>query len=135
MNEVHSGNRRRFVSSKPFVPIILYHPDDVLMRGVTLERNALLDSGASLVCITMDIARTLNLPYLNKQTVQVPGGSVNGRVYIARIYIPALTHSELVEVVAIQGGHADQTLLFGRNLLKHFVFTMDGPAGTFALEI
>jgi predicted aspartyl protease len=135
MDEVQSGNRRRFVSSKPFVPIILYHPDDILMRGVTIERPALLDSGASLVCITMDIARTLNLPYLNKQTVQVPSGSDNGRVYIARIYVAALTHSELVEVVAIQGGHADQTLLFGRNLLKHFVFTMDGPAGTFALEI
>jgi gag-polyprotein putative aspartyl protease len=132
----NSGDDRRvFTATEPFVPIIIYHPDDVVMRGPLVERVALIDSGASLICINMDIARTLDLPYLNKRSVQVPGGSVNGRVYMARIFIPSLTHSELVQVVAIQGGQADQTVLFGRNLLKHFVFTMDGPAGVCRLEI
>jgi predicted aspartyl protease len=127
--------RRVFEASDPFIPIIIHHPDDVTMNGAVVERNALIDSGASLTCITMDIARTLDLPYLNKRSVQVPGGSVNGRVYMARIFVPALTYSELVQVVAIQGGQADQTILFGRNLLKHFVFTMDGPAGVVRLEV
>lgn len=130
-----ADNRHVFTATEPYVPIVLYHPDDVTMGGATVERLALIDSGASLVCITMDIARTLDLPYLNKRSVQVPGGTVNGRVYMARIFIPSLTHGELVQVVAIQGGQADQTVLFGRNLLKHFVFTMDGPAGVCTLAV
>jgi predicted aspartyl protease len=130
-----ADNRRVFTATGPYVQIIIHHPDDVTMGGAIVERLALIDSGASLVCITMDIARTLDLPYLNKRSVQVPGGTVNGRVYMARIFIPALTHGELVQVVAIQGGQADQTVLLGRNLLQHFVFTMDGPAGTCSLAV
>ncbi len=105
------------------------------MANLVVQRETLIDTGASTTCITMAMARMLNLPYQDRRTVQVAGGSVMGKVFLARLFIPALIFGEICQVIAIQGGSDEQTPLLGRNFLQRLIFTMDGPAREFRLSL
>ncbi len=134
-NMLPSPPRREIVLGRPYIDICFCHPNDSSMSNLVVQREALIDTGASSTCITMAMARILNLPYQDRRTVDVAGGSVMGRVFLARLFVPALIFGDICQVIAIQGGSDEQTPLLGRNFLQHLVFTMDGPAREFRLSL
>jgi hypothetical protein len=62
----------------------------------------------------------------------VGGGLVEARVCSGRLRVPALQFDEVVRLFAIPGGHGSSQVLLGREFLKHFVFTFDGPEEMFS---
>lgn len=134
-NNLSKPPRREIVLGRPYVDICFCHPDDSLMSNLVVQREALIDTGASTTCITMAMARSLDLPYQDRRTVQVAGGSVMGKVFLARLFIPELVFGDVCQVIAIQGASDEQTPLLGRNFLKRTIFTMDGPAREFRLSL
>lgn len=84
---------------------------------------ALVDSGADISVVAAEVALRLALPVVD--VLQVRGVGVAPRraaVHAASVQVGDL--DTLVEVLAL----GDETLL-GRNLLRHLVVELDGPAG------
>lgn len=89
--------------------------------------TALVDSGADLCVLPAALARQLGLPLTDVLRVAGVGGAMrNASVHAADIVLAG--RRELVEVVAL----GDEPLV-GRNLLRSFVATLDGPEGQLTL--
>lgn len=89
---------------------------------------ALLDSGADRTVVPADLARALDLPVVGTVRIETV---VGGRV--ARLH--AVSVSMVDETVDVQAIAAADEFLVGRDLLRRFVVTLDGPAGEVELLV
>lgn len=103
----------------PVLPILVARPHE----GPAVAVRALLDSGADVTIVPTGMPEQLGLPVIGQVAVRVAEGPAETRpLHAARV---RLGRREVhVEVIAL-GTEA----LIGRDLLRRFVVTLDGPAG------
>jgi predicted aspartyl protease len=115
----------------PYVDVQLKNP----RTGTSLSARAIIDTGASTVCITMDMARRLDLIKTGAIPMGVPGNTVMGISFEGEVVIPEMPFSLILRVHAPKGGDPNTPILLGRSLLKFFHLTYDGPADEFTLAL
>jgi len=81
---------------------------------------ALVDSGADVTVLPEGLPQALGLPQVGEVTVRGVAGTARVPVFAARV--EAAGRRWIAEVVGV-GGEA----LLGRDLLNHWVVTLDGP--------
>jgi predicted aspartyl protease len=105
----------------------------VRIGGLDEERAAvmlrmLVDTGADCTLIPVRVARSLQLPLVDRVELHGVGpGAHQAGVYAARIRVADLRM--LARVVAF-----GEEVLLGRDILNRLVLRIDGPAGTVAAE-
>lgn len=108
---------RSYEPPAPSVSLLVAAPDDEAPVLVT----ALVDSGADLCVVPAALAQHLDLPLTDVlQVAGVGGAQRSATVHAAAINLAG--RRELVEVVAL-----GDEMLVGRNFLRSFVATLDGP--------
>ncbi len=89
---------------------------------------ALLDSGADRTVVPAELARVLDLPVVGTIRVETVAGGRMARLHALSVLIEGL-------VVDVQAVAAADELLVGRDLLRRFVVTLDGPAGELTIGV
>ncbi len=118
----------------PRVDVIIRNPlRSELVVSVTefLEREALIDTGASVVCIDKSIAEQLALEQTDKRSVHAVGGMVETSVFAGLLEVPQLNYRQVIEMFAPRHASASHAVLLGRSFLQDFIVTFNGPDGTF----
>ncbi|MEI9965967.1 MAG: aspartyl protease family protein [Caulobacteraceae bacterium] len=93
------------------------------------EAGALIDTGASDVCIDFRLAHALKLRQIDQRTVGTLGGSVLANVYLGILEIPALDHRKLMPLLALRVARVNYSVILGRSFLSDYIVTFDGPNG------
>lgn len=96
---------------------------------------ALVDTGATQSFIDDDLAKTLNLPIVDRQKFGGISGEHEANVYLAQIHVPAFPftiYGPFGGVNLAAGGQTHRALI-GRTFLMHFQLTYNGKTG--AVEI
>lgn len=129
-------------TSGPIMPIHVGLPDNVAQalraQGDTPpapeELNALVDTGASITAIRVDVAARLGLPPTGSVGLAGVGGTSQQTLFGSRIYFPdsGLTF-DAVPLVGSPQQFPGFDVLIGRNLMCSMVLTYDGPRGRFSL--
>jgi hypothetical protein len=98
---------------------------------------ALVDTGAYVSFIDDDLAKKLNLPAVDQQTVSGSAGKHTVTMYLAHIYVPSLdiTHTGQFGGVHLIAGGQRHSALIGRSFLMHFKMTYNGLTGEVELEM
>lgn len=96
---------------------------------VLYKTAALIDTGASKVCIDYRIAQKLQLREIDQTTLHVVGGKIEAHLFLGELEVPGVDYRELVEFVAPKVGQLRYEALLGRSFLTNFMVTFDGPAG------
>ena len=97
-----------------------------------LKANGLIDTGATDIVISSDIAEKLDLRYVNPDIMNVAGGgTIGANVYSGFIEVPALNFKRIVPLHAVVWKQTSHTILLGREFLRHFIFYYDGPKNMF----
>lgn len=96
-----------------------------------LEQQALIDTGASDVCISLRTARELGLKAVDIRQIGVVGGMVETVVFAGLLEVPELNFSRVMRMYAPRQSAPSSLMLLGRSFLAHFIMTYDGPNGTF----
>ena len=128
------GRQEVLKTEGPLLDIIIHREHNApLVEGVQLhhETRALIDTGASDVCIDYRIAHALNLREINQTNVTVVGGTVPVSVYLGVLEVPALGFKRLMPLYASKVARINYNALLGRSFLTDFVVTFDGPNGCF----
>jgi len=98
--------------------------------------QALIDTGASLSCIDLNLALSLDLPIIDSTPIAGVGGLHRLNKHIAQIHAPDLKftlYGGFIGVNLAVGGTGYQVLI-GRDFLSHFTLTYDGPTGAVTLS-
>ena len=95
------------------------------------EQDALIDTGASDICIDARVARQLGLQAVDIVRIGVVGGFAEAVVYAGILEVPELHFSRIMRFYAPRGAAPSSQLLLGRSFLAHFIMTYDGPNGIF----
>jgi predicted aspartyl protease len=110
---------------------------DVIIKPVGgqfsgLRARGLIDTGATDILISPDIAAKLNLRHLNDDVMNVVGGGeLSSQVYSGWIEVSHLEFKRIVPLHAVPWTQTTHTILLGREFLRHFIFYYDGPRGMF----
>jgi predicted aspartyl protease len=115
----------------PYLDVLLKNP----RTDAVISARAIIDTGASTVCITMDMARRLDLLRTGATSMGVPGSTVMGIAFDAHVDLPDVPFSIVMRVHAPKGGDPYTPILLGRSFLKHFHLTYDGPNDVFTLAV
>ena len=109
----------------PVVAVRLLNP----ATGKAVDLSALVDTGAGVSAVSLEIANELGLEPIG--TMRVRGfDTIRRTVPVFRSTWIIEGHLLLgIECVAIKGRGA----LVGRDVLQHFILTVNGKAGTFTL--
>lgn len=114
-----------------------YRPDTGGRPGLPPDRRpALVDTGALASCIDSDLAITLNLPIVDRQSVAGVHGSGDVNMHLAQIYVPALgctVYGQFAGVHLIAGGQPHYALI-GRTFLRQFTMVYEGKTGVVTLS-
>ncbi len=94
----------------------------------------LVDTGASLTCISPQIANQVGLRAMGKRPVGVPSGQTEMNTYLADILVPfgdyqkpptqVLVAGQSLLVMEFCGGAANYQGLLGRDVIRHGLFSM-----------
>lgn len=93
--------------------------------------EALIDTGASDICIAPRTAKLLGLQATNILNVGVVGASIPATVYAAFVEVPELHFCKVMEIYAPDNAAPSAQVLLGRSFLDFFVMNYNGPDGTF----
>ena len=116
-------------SSGPILDITI-RPVGTRLAG--FSARGLIDTGASVVCISQRIADQLNLTLVNQDRLDVAGGgSVHANIYSGYLAVSLLNFEEIMPLYAVRMPYASHNVLLGRDFLRHFLMTFDGPNGRF----
>jgi predicted aspartyl protease len=123
------------------IDIIEIEPDgpiiEVTIRKVGsvfagISARGLIDTGATDIVISPDIADKLELKHVNDDLLNVVGGgTLYSKVYSGLIDVPALKFNRIVPLHVVPWKQTTHTILLGRAFLRHFIFNYDGPHGMF----
>lgn len=103
-------------------------PVTIVNKGIELNVNLVLDTGASQIVLHRDVAQKLSITALKKGTAQVAGGS---NVYVERGQVnqfkvgPHNMEPATVLVMAYDGPPVSYGGLLGMNFLKNVPYTID----------
>lgn len=95
--------------------------------------KAIIDTGASDVCIDYRLAHALNLTAIDRRQMRAANGPAVSNIYPVLLSVPELDFAERVEawsgdLGADRGGY---WALLGRSFLRSYYFGYDGPQGLF----
>ena len=94
--------------------------------------SALIDTGASTICLDRRVALRLGLQSVDQTLMEVADGTrVSATVYAARLIIPELGFDDWERVAAINMQFPSDRVLLGRSFLRHFITTYHGRDGLF----
>jgi predicted aspartyl protease len=93
------------------------------------ETGALIDTGASDVCIDFRIAHDLNLRQIDQRTVGTLGGSIPAAVYVGVLEVPALGFKKVMPLYAFRVRRVSFSVVLGRTFLSNYIVTFNGPEG------
>lgn len=93
--------------------------------------RALIDTGASGVCIDYRIAHALRLREVDQCTIVVVGSSIPAAIFMGELEVPALGYRRTIPMIASKVGRINYNVLLGRSFLSDYIVTFDGPAGYF----
>jgi predicted aspartyl protease len=113
----------------PYFNILLFGPDQSI-SGELLE--AVIDTGASGICIDQRVANRLKLIESNEKPMQLADGtSVMATGYRAVLKVKGLGFHDHVEVFGVKMKHPSNRVLLGRSFLKRYRVNYNGPEETF----
>ena len=110
-------------------------------QHVLYRRTALVDTGASITCISREVADRAGLRPLGKKPVIGAGGVEEMNVYLVDVVLPigdpghpgtSQLVKEEMEVMEF-AGTADIQALLGRDIIKQCLFIMSGWDSSFTL--
>jgi predicted aspartyl protease len=110
---------------------------DISIQGVGsafagIAARGLIDTGASIVCISQRIADQLNLVSVDEDDMGVVGGgTIRANIYMGYLSVESLGFRELMRLYAVPMKQPGHSVLLGRSFLKHFIVTFNGPEGMF----
>ncbi len=93
--------------------------------------DALVDTGADMSCIDVDLARDMRLEICDTRTVNGIHGPEQTDYYVAIVDIPDLYFSRIMQLAGLpltRSGFAHEFLV-GRDILKNFVLLYEGDTG------
>ncbi len=98
------------------------------------ELNALVDTGASITAIRVEVAMRLGLPPTGSVDLAGVVGTQQQTLFGARVYFPdnGLTF-DAVPLVGVPQNFPGFDVLIGRNMLCSMLLSYDGPRGRFSL--
>jgi predicted aspartyl protease len=105
-------------------------PVTLVNRGVELEVNLVLDTGASQIVLHRDVAEQLNIIALRKGMAQVAGGQ---NIYVETGQVdsfkvgPFKMEQTTVLIITYEGPPTSYSGLLGMNFLKNVQYTIDYP--------
>ena len=114
-NPEHNGKPMSFFENKDISPFI--------------ERTGLIDTGATAVLISRNVAEELGLRQTGNTMMQGVNRSADALIYAGMIEVPQLDYAITIPVLAPRRGEFASGLLLGRSFLKDFIVTYDGPSG------
>jgi hypothetical protein len=114
----------------PQLSVILSNPYE---PSKIWESTAVIDSGASCICIGRRLARELSLERTGLTRMVAVGAEHPAGTYAAIVKAPELDFQKFLPVVAPDGVHTS-VILLGRSFLEFFDFTYNGPTGTFTFH-
>lgn len=99
-----------------------------------LESRALIDTGASDICIDYRIAHALKLREIDQRMIGTAGGPIEVAVYNGVFEVPLIGFSRMMRLFAPRIDRINYNVLIGRSLLRDYIVTFDGPSNhcTFA---
>jgi len=98
--------------------------------------SALVDTGANQCCIDATLAMQLQLPIVNQVKVSGVHGAAMANMHLAQIHVPSLNQTiwgHFIGADLTGGGQAHRAIL-GRDFLRNYKMTYDGPSGLVTLE-
>jgi len=96
---------------------------------------ALIDTGAQRTVISPEVVEKVGLSKIDEITLLIVGGQRKADVYAASLQFPryGFRSIEVVQVSCCEL-HPLFHCLLGRDVLSRWIFTYDGPAGTWRLD-
>jgi hypothetical protein len=108
--------------------VLLKNPFDA---AKAIEADALIDTGASCICINRRIAKELGLVRTGETRMIAVGADHPAIEFAGLLCVPELEFEKFLPVYAPDGVYTAPSVLLGRSFLEHFVFTYHGLDGTF----
>jgi predicted aspartyl protease len=106
----------------PIVRAIVVRPGIAIATG---EYPALIDTGAASTVIPAEVVDELHLVELDQITIESFGGyETDCPAY--DVHLQFVGDSRMIDVLALATESIDY-ILVGRDVLKHFLLTFDGP--------
>ena len=105
--------------------------------GDSVSGLALIDTGAAGTCIDDEVAASIGCPVVGTaQMTSATHDAVEVPVYAVQLHIPSLKGIVTARLAyAAQLKPQGLIALIGRDILKFWNFTYNGPAGTFGISI
>ena len=100
------------------------------------EMDALIDTGAQRTVLALEAVQRVGLSKINEADLRVVGGIIKADVYIASMQFPRCRFRaiEVIEVSCCELPHPAYRCLLGRDVLSRWIFTYDGPVGTWKIS-
>ena len=122
------------VSISAPVPLISYLRDSQLPAYAVISGLAIIDTGASVSVLDENVMLGLEIPFLDTIWTDTIHGTAETKRYNASVSFPGLQLAD-VPLNYVPGGNVrastnfggDVIMLLGRDLLRRFTMTYDGP--------
>ena len=97
--------------------------------------DALIDTGAQRTVLSPEAVEKVGLSKIDETTLIRVGGTVKVDVYAASLQFPysGLSAIEMIAVPCCELVHPLFRCLLGRDVLSRWIFTYDGPVGTWQI--
>lgn len=117
----------------PHISVLVGSPvhDPVLGSQDFLQLDALIDTGATDICIDIKAADRLGLQPIDRTFIGGVGGAVEAMVFAGILEVPSLQFKRVVRMFSPLGVSLSSKVLLGRSFLENFIMTYDGPKGIF----
>lgn len=103
--------------------------------GTPKTLTAMIDSGASISCITIQGAQSIGIPQVSSTQLGGVGGMTNAPVYGASITLPQFNVTvDPVQIAGVANPLPGVDMLIGRDILRQLIFTYKGGEGVFTLS-
>jgi hypothetical protein len=122
------------------LPFVSYLRKNNLPPYAVAQGLGQIDTGAAVSAVDSSIFTELDIPSANKELIQTAHGLSMLECYNASVTFPQLDLPAM-DLDLVIGGHIqartssgpDIIMLIGRDLLRHFTFTYDGPNARFTV--
>lgn len=100
------------------------------------ECQALIDTGASEICIDAGLANDLGLPIVDRQEITTPSGRHSVSRFLAQVDIPGLDiHKRGLLPGIFVARQSPYRLLIGRDILAEVRLVYHGPDGSGSISL